>query len=662
MYEVRGALYRRLSLLQRRSFRTLRVEQTQFTASKLARKLLRLSLSREVLLLRLVALLIFGGVRASMVMAFAQSVPAETDVIMQHNDIERTGANLHETVLTPANVNTSTFGLLFKHTVDDQLYTQPLTLTHIHIGGGWHDVVYVTTVNNSVYAFDANDPTAKEPFWHINFGTPLSLRDFDFGCLDMNGNMGIVGTPVIDPVKGILYVVSETKAGGSFQQRLHALDVSTGADLPNSPVLIEAPGFTPLMQNQRTALMFNHGNVYIGYSSHCDKQPYHGFLLSYNASTLQQIGVLNTSPSGEGASIWQSGQAPAIEPNGDIILSTGNGSWNGTSQFSESFLRVSPNMKLLDWFTPTNHLQLDKDDNDLDSSGPTLIPGTHLAVGGGKEGVLYLVNTEQMGHLGDENAVEHFHATGSHIHSLVYWESAKNGKLLYLWGQRDRERVYKLDGDKLDVTPFMSRPEMNEGHPGAMLSLSANAEKDGILWAAIHASGDSWHESRPGILHAYDADDVNHELWNSLQNAGRDDCNEYSKMAPPTIANGQVYLASFGTKNLGTGQFCVYGLLPHGKTPLSPTGVRATVQNKTVTISWASVPGARTYTLQSTQGGQPHVAASGLTMPEFVEPSQTEGTVQYRVFAINENGSSQASEIAVTIIRDIPRPRAMPTH
>ena len=619
---------------------------------------------RKVLKLGLVALavLVFSSAGAYTATAFAQSVSAEADVVMQHNDIERTGANLRETTLTPANVNTRTFGLLFKHIVDDQLYTQPLILTHVHIGGGWHDVVYVTTVNNSVYAFDASDATAKEPFWHINFGTPLSLRDFDFGCLDMNGSMGIVGTPVIDPGKGILYVVSETKAGGNFQQRLHALDVSTGADLPNSPALIQAPGFNPLMQNQRTALMLDHGNVYIGYSSHCDKGPYHGFLLSYNASTLQQVGVLNTSPNGEGASIWQSGQAPAIEPNGDIVFSTGNGSWNGTTQFSESFLRVTPEMKLVDWFTPTNHLQLDKDDNDIDSSGPTLIPGTHLAVGGGKEGVLYVVDTDRMGHLGDNNVLERFQATGSHIHSLVYWESAKNGKLLYLWGQRDRERVYKFDGDKLGTTPYMSRPEMNQGHPGAMLSLSANGGKDGILWAAIHASGDSWHESRPGILHAYDADDVNNELWNSLEDPARDDCNEYSKMAPPTIANGRVYLSSFGTENLGTGQFCVYGLLAHGNPPPSPTGVRATVQNKTVTVTWDPVPGAHTYTLQSTQGGQAHVAASGLTVPEFVEPSQVEGAVQYRVLAVNENGSSQASAPGATTIRDVPRPRGMPMH
>ena len=597
------------------------------------------------------------------VFLFAEtSAMAQVQVVMQHNDTARTGTNLRETALTPRTVNKEHFGMLFKHVVDDQLYTQPLLLTDVRIGGGWHDVVYVTTVNNSVYAFDANDPTAKEPFWHVNFGTPASLRDYDFGCLDMNGNMGIVGTPVIDPARGILYVVALTKAAGGYQQRLHALDVTTGADLPQSPVVIQAPGFDPLMENQRPALMLDHGNVYVGYSSHCDKQPYHGYLLSYDATTLQQVGVLNTSPGGEGASIWQSGQAPAIDPDGNILFSTGNGSWDGKTQFSETFMKVTPAMKMLDWFTPTNHVQLDKDDNDVDSSGVNLIPGTHLAVGGGKQGVMYVLDTRKMGHLGDEHAVQHFQATGSHLHNIVYWHSAKNGDLLYLWGQRDRERVYRFDGERLGETPFMSRPEMNHGHPGAMLSLSANGDKDGILWAAIHASGDSWHESRPGILHAYDADAIGHELWNSLEVPARDDCNNYSKMAPPTVANGKVYLSSFGTENVGTGQFCVYGLLPNGAPPAAPMHVQATVRGKSVTVAWDAVPGVRTYTLESTQGGVQHVAASGLTKTMFIEPSEQKGDVQYRVFAVDANGASAASAPAIVTIEDVPQPRNMPMH
>ncbi len=584
---------------------------------------------------------------------------AQVDVLTNRNDLERTGANLKEAVLTPANVNTRRFGMLFKRVVDDQVYSQPLLATNVKIAGGWHDVVYVTTVNNSVYAFDANDATASVPFWHVNFGTPASLHDADFGCTDINGNMGIIGTPVINAQKSTLYVVALTKSGGGFSQRLHALDLATGADLPNSPATIEAPGFDPLMQNQRTALVLSGGNVLIGYASHCDKDPYHGFLLSYNDISLKQNGVFNTSPGGEEASIWQSGQAPSVDDKGNIYFITGNGSWNGTTQFSESFIKLDTHMHMLDWFTPTNHFQLDKGDNDLDSSGAVLIPRTHLVIGGGKEGVLYGINTEHFGHLGDEHAVQHFQVTSSHLHSMVYWKSAKNGDLLYLWGQRDRARAYRLIGDKFDETPFMIRPDKNDGHPGAMLSLSANGGKDGILWAAIHATGDSWNESRPGVLHAYDADDINHELWNSLQNPGRDDCNNYSKMAPPTIANGKVYLASFGTENVGTGQLCVYGLLPSGPPPDAPTDVRAAIKGRFVEVSWSPVAAATTYTVERVQEGAEHRVASGLTLPVFTEPAADTGTVKYVVVAVNANGRSVHSAAASVAIEGAPARRRM---
>ena len=237
---------------------------------------------------------------------------------------------------------------------------------------------------------------------------------------------------------GTLYVVALTRVGAGFMQRLHALDLATGADVAHSPVTIAAPGFDALMQNQRPALLLSKGTVYVGYASHCDKEPYHGYLMGYDAKTLAQTGVFNTSPTGMEASIWQSGQAPAVDAAGNIFVVTGNGSWDGKVNFSESFLKLSPGLKLLDWFTPTNHLELDTKDTDLNSSGATLIPGTDLVLGGGKEGVLYLLDRNRLGHLGDEHAVQHFQATASHLHSLVYWKSAKSGELLYVWGQRDR--------------------------------------------------------------------------------------------------------------------------------------------------------------------------------------------------------------------------------
>jgi hypothetical protein len=593
---------------------------------------------------------------------------AQVDVLTQHNDYARTGANLLEATLTPGNVNKAQFGMLFKRVLDDQLYTQPLVATDIQIGDGTRDVVYVTTVNNSVYAFDANDSQAILPIWHVNFGMPADVHSADFGCLDINGKMGIIGTPVIDKVHGILYVVALTRAGAlagpgtAFIQRLHALDLVTGADMPGSPVEISAPAFDALMQNQRPALMLANGMVYVGYASHCDKDPYHGFLMAYDTKTLAQVSVLNTSPTGSEASIWQSGQAPAVDAEGNIYVVTGNGSWDGVTNFSESFMKLTPKLKLLDWFTPTNHFALDKADADLDSSGATLIPGTHLVLGGGKEGVLYTLDTQNLGHLGDEHALQHFKATASHLHSLVYWRSAKNGDLLYVWGQRDKAKVYKFQGNRLTETPWMMRDVPNEGHPGAMLSLSANGNQDGILWAAIHATGDSWHESRPGVLHAYEADNIRHELWNSLEIPNRDDCGEYSKMAPPTVANGRVYLASFGSDNVGTGQFCVYGLLPtkNGPELAAPSAVASSVVDKRLVLTWAAVPGARVYRVfrKSTLEPESKMIATGLTTPAYSEPEPERGeSMSYTVVAVAADGRAGAMSSAATI--NSPKPKKM---
>lgn len=591
---------------------------------------------------------------------------AQVDVLTQHNDNARTGANLSETLLTPANVNRTQFGMLFKRLVDDQLYTQPLVVTGVQVNAGTHDLVYVTTVNNSVYAFDANDPEASLPVWHVNFGTPANVHSTDFGCLDINGQMGIIGTPVIDKVRGVLYVVALTRAGAQngpltgFTQRLHALDLATGADVGDSPVAVTAEGFNALMENQRPALMLANGLVYVGYASHCDKEPYHGFLIAYDAKTLKQVSVLNTSPTGSEASIWQSGQGPAADEDGNVYVVTGNGSWDGVNNFSESFMKLTPQLKLLDWFTPTNHFTLDKRDQDLDSSGATLIPGTHLVLGGGKQGVLYTLDTRNLGHLGDEHSIQHFQATASHLHSLVFWQSAKAGNLLYVWGQRDKAKVYKLEGNRLGEMPFIMRDIPNEGHPGAMLSLSANVQKDGILWAAIHATGDSWHESRPGVLHAYEADDIRHELWNSLQIPSRDDCGEYSKMAPPTIANGQVYLASFGSENVGTGQFCVYGLLPAkpGLTLEAPSGAKGSVLRGNLTLTWTRVSGARMYRVLRTTTLEPkeQTVALGLTTPGFAEPAPQRGeSATYRVVAVGPDGIGAMSE-PVTVTSPKPKP------
>ena len=339
---------------------------------------------------------------------------------------------------------------------------------------------------------------------------------------------------------------------------------------------------------------------------------------------------------------------------------TANGTWDGESNFGESFLKLSPDLKVLDWFTPSNHAYLDSTDADLDASGAMLVPGTHLVMDGGKQGVLYLVNTDRMGHLGDEHAVQHFQATGSHLHSIVFWDSAKSGRMIYMWGQRDHLRAYRFNGERLTETPAAMRPEANQGHPGAMLSLSANGAKEGILWAAIHATGDSWHESQPGVLHAYDADDIQHELWNSLQNTERDDCGNYAKMSPPTIANGKVYLASFGRRNTESGQLCVYGLLPDGPAPPAPAQVRGKVENGRIALSWTKSSAAITYTVKrSLEGANSfQTITSGLTSSAFLDDSAQPGkTYLYKVTAVNSNGESVDSEVASILL-----PKTVPPH
>ncbi len=524
------------------------------------------------------------------VLLLALPVLAQVSVLTHHNDNTRTGANLNETILTPSNVNVNQFGMLFKHVVDDQVYSQPLVATNVSMAGGTHNVVYITTVGNSVYAFDADDPKVTAPYWHVNFGPATANH---FRCTDLNGNINIAGTPVIDENTNTLYVVS---LNGSAQH-LHALDIATGIERSGSPVTIAAPAFNAVQQNQRPALMLVNGVLYIGYSSHCDQGTYHGFLLAYNASTLQQVGIFNASPSGNGDSLWFSGAGPVADVNGNIYIITGNGSWDGVTNFSESFMKLSnSSLNMMDWFTPTNHATLDSGDLDLNSGGPMLLPGTSLVIGGGKGGVLYVVDTNHMGHLGDANAVQHFQASiaggKGHIHSIAYWDSAVNGPMLYMWPQTDRFRVYKFNGSLFNTTPFMISPTANTGHPGGMLSISANGNTNGIVWAAIMTSGDAWHHSQPGILHALDANNINHELWNSLQNSARDNCNEYSKMTPPTIANGKVYLASFGTANTATGQLCVYGLLAPpspdfslGASPNSQTVVAGNSATYTATVT-----------------------------------------------------------------------------
>src|SRR5258708_6924801 len=464
-------------------------------------------------------LLLSGLVLCSIFSAILRS-PAQVNIVTQHDDPARTGQNLSETTLTPSNVNVNQFGLLFRNAVDNQVYAQPLVVSAVNIGGGTHNVVYVATTSNSVYAFDGDTGTQ---YWHVNLGTPISNNDYGEGCGDINGRAGIIGTPVIDPASRTLYVVNSLNSTGAFSFMLHALDITTGADRTGSPVQISNAGFTPVTQNQRAGLALANGNLLIPFSSHCDMGTYHGFLFSYDPSTLAKVAVFNASPSGSGNSLWMSGQGPAVDAAGNIYFGTSNGTWDGVSNFSESFLKLNSNLTLADWFTPANHANLDGGDADIDTSGPLLIPPGNRLVMVGKTATGYVINAGNLGHLGDASAVQTITLGGALHGSAVYWNSAVNGPEVYMWAQGDKLKAFQFSGNALVTPNFQTGPDFIGGEPGAYLSISANGNTNGIVWANAVLSGNANHGSTPGVLRAYDANNIATELWNNQQNAaGRD--------------------------------------------------------------------------------------------------------------------------------------------
>ena len=559
----------------------------------------------------------------------AATARADVAVLTQHNNLARTGANLEETVLNTTTVNLNRFGLVFTRTVDDQVYAQPLVMTNVDIpGNGPHNVVYVATVNDSVYAFDADDPAASTPYWQVSFtnanAVPPCNTDMTGACggnyIDFSGNMGIVSTPVIDPGSETIYVLVRTKEfGAAFVQRLHALDIRTGAEMANSPVTITATcagngdgssanvlTFDPQKQNQRSALSLIDGVLYFAWASHCDWGPYHGWVAGYDATTLQQVVLYNDTPNGSNGGIWMSGQGIAADTNGNLFLSVGNGTvgYNGNPRDvinrGESFLkltRAGTNLTVASWFTPNNYSSLDGTDSDLGSAGILLIPNTTLALSGGKQGVLYLVNRDNMGGLSfttsDTNVIQSFRvASGAHqiLGSPVWWDGP-DGSYGYIWvSASDFLRQYKFDpasGKFLLPNYAQSTTAAPGGTPGGILSISANGTNagSGIVWASHQLGGSANQAVRPGILRAFNAQNVTNELWNSELVSARDSVGNFAKFCPPTVANGKVYLATF------SGRLDVYGLLP---LPSLVIGLSDT----SVTLSWQT-NGFSGYTVQA---------------------------------------------------------------
>ncbi|MGA7220739.1 MAG: choice-of-anchor D domain-containing protein, partial [Candidatus Sulfotelmatobacter sp.] len=504
----------------------------------------------------------------------AASVPifvtSYAGTFVYHNDNARTGQNLTETVLTTGNVNTTQFGKVFSDPVDGQIYAEPLYVQGVSIAGqGVHNVVYVATENDSVYAFDADGLTTT-PLWQVNFLTngAQTLNTTDIGgCANITPQVGITSTPVIDPVSNTIFVLARTKivsgSNTTYYQTLHALDITTGQETPGSPVVIQATAnsksgtitFNPQTQNQRAGLFIDNGVVYIGWASHCDIQPYHGWLIGYQEGTLQQVAVFNTSPNGVEGGIWQSGAAPAVDENGDIFVSLGNGTMDvstGGVDYGEGLLNLSPgSLTVNDYFIPSNYQTLNNSDLDLGSGGPLLLPTqptspTELLVAAGKQGMVYLADRTNLGgyNSGGNQVVQTLPAgTVPTAHSSpAYWQNN-----IYFCGVGDYAKSFLLSNGLLSNSPT-SESANSFGYPGATPAVSANGGANGILWVMNTV------QNFPAQLYAYDATNLSRNIYNTAQNS-RDKAGIAVKFAVPTVANGKVYV---GTST----ELDVYGLLP----------------------------------------------------------------------------------------------------
>ncbi|HNP21913.1 MAG TPA: discoidin domain-containing protein [Panacibacter sp.] len=516
---------------------------------------------------------------------------AQKSVLTQHDDLNRTGWYDQETVLKKSNVTPNTFGKLFTRAVDDQIYAQPLVKLQINMPGkGVKNVVYVATVNNSVYAFDADSANEQAAFWQVSLtapsARPVNKADMTGACggfyNDFSGNMGIVGTPVIDTTTNTLYVVARSlkTSTNTYYQYLHALDITTGAEKANSPVLITATvngngdgsvggkvTFDPQKQNQRPGLLLLNGIVYIAWSSHCDWGPYHGWVMGYDKTSLLQKYVYNTTPDGYWGGIWMSGGGPSADESGNIYLAAGNGSVgkNGNAadvtNRSESALKLTPSLTLSSFFTPKNYETLEGADLDFGVTQMLLIPNTNRAIVGVKDGKLYLLNRDNMGgYNGSADNVIQTINVGANAYqrsSMSYYKGTQN-EFVYSWSENSLLRAFHYSRTtnmfNLDST-ISSGLQGPTGNNGAVLAVSSNGSADStaILWASYAANGDANQSVRPGILRAIDASDVTKELWNS--NADADDVpGNYAKFNCPTIVNGKAYLATFSN------QLVVYGL------------------------------------------------------------------------------------------------------
>src|ERR1700730_10244610 len=597
-----------------------------------------------------------GGLRALALVClclFATQAAAQ-NVVMQHNDISRTGQNTNETILTPANVNKSSFGKLFSYAVDGYVYAQPLYVVGVTMGSGTaqagttHNVIFIATQNDTVYAFDAdsNGGANASPLWQASLvdsahgaGTgEKPVPNSDVSTSDIVPQIGITSTAVIDTTTNTIYVVAKsTVSDTTFIQRLHALDITTGQEKFGGPVTLAASvsgtgngssggvlRFDPKWENNRPGSLLLNGIVYLGFAAHGDNGPYHGWVLAYNAKTLVQTSAYCTSPNGAGSGIWMSGAGlaadvidPVNKPYGRMFVATGNGSYDATTPYTNNMdygddhIRLDLTngvMTVQDSFTPSNQATLNGQDADVGSGGILLLPDqssgghTRLLVQVGKEGKVYVVDRDNMGGYSssDNNVQEISGQTGGLWSMPAYWNNR-----VYFWGTGTGGgslEAFSLTAGRLSTTP-VSRSSLSIGYPGATPTISSNGTTNGIVWGL---QTDSYGSNGSAVMHALDATNVTTELYNSTQNGATDAAGPSVKFAVPTVTNGKVYV---GTAK----EVDVYGLksgAQQAATPvISPAGQSFT-GSLSVTIS-DSTSGATIY--YTTDGSMPTISSTKYT-------------------------------------------------
>lgn len=519
---------------------------------------------------------------ATLTVNAATTPPSGVDVTTYHYDNLRTGQNINETTLTPANVNQTNFGKLGSFNVDGHVDAQPLYLSNVAIPNkGTKNVLYVVTEHDSVFAFDADSVNGNTStiLWQVSVRASGETSSDDRGCGQVTPEIGITSTPVIDRTRNAIYLIAVSKtSGGSYLHRIHALNLSTGAELFGGPTTITAtyPGtganssngnvvFDPSQYNERPGLLEVGGTIYTTWGSHCDAGPYTSWMMSYSAATLQQTSVLNLVPNGNEGGIWMAGTAPGADASGSIYFIVGNGDFGTTldangfpanKNCGNCFAKISSSapLTLLDYFTPLNTVSESNADTDFGSGGPLLLPdvvdsgGTtrHLAVGSGKDANIYVVDRDNMGKFNASNDNSIYQQINGQLAGGVWAKPSYFNGTVYYGAVGDSIKAFPVVTGKLATTPS-SHSAHTFGYPGATPSISANGTTNGIVWVVENSSN--------GVLHAYDATNLATELYNSTQAANNRDQFSANKFITPMVVNGKVYVGT-------TTSVAAFGLLP----------------------------------------------------------------------------------------------------